>query len=363
MSLYRTVLQSFLFRLDPETVHNVAIGAADRFSNTLRYFSGDGRRVYHDDRLKTEICGINLVNPIGLAAGFDKGGRAVDVLDVFGFGYTEVGTVTGQMQVGNPRPRIFRYPRDYALINRMGFNSEGSERVAQRLREKSPRIPVGINIGKTKTVSLDNVADDYLFSLDNLFEFADYIVINVSSPNTLGLRTLQEGSRLRPLLIALKRRSEDLATNYKMETVPPMFVKISPDLENGAIDEVIQVVDQAHVDGIIATNTTIDKSTLTTPTSEIGGISGRPLTHRAREVVGYIYRETGGRIPIIGVGGIMDANDAYYMIRAGATSIQVGTGLVYGGLELVDEIKRGLVARMDRDGIFTIKDLVGVDSK
>lgn len=363
MSLYRTFLRPLLFRLDPETAHNMMSNVANTLPIVVRYVGRNGAKSYHDKRLETEICGIRLDNPVGLAAGFDKGGRALDVLHVVGFGYTEVGTVTGQQQEGNRKPRVFRCPQDYALINRMGFNSEGSERVAHRLKSKSPRIPVGINIGKTRIVPLDKATDDYLFSLGNLFEFADYIVINVSSPNTPGLRTLQEGDRLYPLLKTLKVRSEGLAGDYKKESVPPMFVKIAPDLTEGAIDEVIQVVEQASVDGIIATNTTIDKSELGVPTSELGGISGRPLTAKARQVVGYIHRKTDGRVPIIGVGGIMDANDAYYMVRAGASAIQLGTGLVYGGWELVDEIKRGLIARMERDGIANIGDLVGVDAK
>ncbi len=363
MSVYRSILQPLLFRLDPEIVHDIASGVANRFSGVVRYVAVDGLRSYYDKRLETDICGIKLDNPVGIAAGFDKGGRAVDVLHAIGFGYTEVGTVTGQMQVGNSRPRIFRYPRDFALINRMGFNSEGSERVAHRLKGKLPIIPVGINIGKTKVVPLDRAVEDYLFSLGNLFPFADYIVINVSSPNTPGLRTLQEGDRLYPLLDTLKRKSEALAEEHKKDHVPPMFVKIAPDLAENAIDEVIQVVDQTKADGIIATNTTIDKSTLTTPTSEIGGISGRPLTQRSRQVVAYIHRKTDGKIPIIGVGGIMDANDAYYMIRAGATAVQIGTGLVYGGWELVDEIKVGITTRMERDGISSVRDLIGTDAR
>ena len=362
MSVY-SILRPALFRLDPETAHNVASGIADRFSGPIRYLAGDGLRSYYDRRLETDICGVTVDNPVGLAAGFDKGGKAVDVLHVVGFGYTEVGTVTGQRQDGNPRPRIFRYPRDLALINRMGFNSEGSEVVSRRLKRKSPKIPVGINIGKSRDVPLDRAVDDYLFSLGNLFGFADYIVINVSSPNTPGLRALQEGDRLYPLLDTLKKRSEALSEDYKKDRVPPMLVKVSPDLTQEAIDEVIQVIDQAHVDGIIATNTTVDKSPPAPPTNETGGISGRPLTRRSREVVGHIYKRTQGGLPIIGVGGIMDADDAYYMLRAGASAVQVGTGLVYGGWELVDEIKRGLIARMERDGIHTIKDLVGIDIK
>ncbi len=360
MSVYRTI-RPLVFQLPPETAHNIVAGIADRFSGPIKYLAGDGLRSYYDRRLETDICGITVTNPVGLAAGFDKGGRTVDVLHVVGFGYTEVGTVTGQQQDGNPRPRIFRYPRDHALINRMGFNSEGSERVALRLKGKSPRIPVGINIGKNKDVPLDRAVENYLFSLDNLFPFASYIVVNVSSPNTPGLRTLQEGDRLYPLLSNLKRRSAELADEHKKDHIPPMFVKISPDLADEDTDEVIQVVKQTRVDGIIATNTTVDTSVL--DANETGGISGRPLTEKARQAVKHIYRKTNGEMPIIGVGGIMDADDAYNMIRAGASAIQLGTGLVYGGWGLADEIKRGLIARMERDGVPTIKDLVGVDIK
>lgn len=363
MSVYRRLLRPLVFRLDPETAHNIASGVANRLSPAVKYVSGDGSRSYHNDRLRTDICGIEVDNPVGLAAGFDKGGRAVDVYHAIGLGFGELGSVTGQPQPGNKKSRIFRYPQDFALINRMGFNSEGSVAVGRRLRAKSPQVPIGINIGKTKAVPLDKAVDDYLFSLDNLFPFADYLTINVSSPNTLGLRTLQEGAKLYPLLIAIRERSEGLAADYNKKNIPPIFVKIAPDLADSAIDEVIQVVDQAKINGIIATNTTIDKSTLRTPTSEIGGISGRPLTLRAREVVAYIYKKSSGRIFIIGVGGLMDANDVYYMIRAGANAIQLGTGLVYGGWELVDEVKQGLVTRMDRDGVANVRDLVGIDSK
>ncbi|MBI2357651.1 MAG: quinone-dependent dihydroorotate dehydrogenase, partial [Deltaproteobacteria bacterium] len=298
-----------------------------------------------DPRLEVRLGPLAFPNPVGLAAGFDKNGTAIRTWPGFGFGFIEIGAVTAHPQPGQPRPRLFRLPRDQALINRLGFNNEGAAAVAARLRISfinvgQPKIPLGINIGRSKVVETKDAAGDYLFTFEKLFSFGDFFTVNVSSPNTPGLRDLQEKSLLRDLLQA--------------------WVKIAPDMDFSQVDDIIDVAQSEKVAGIIATNATAFlREKLVTPTHEPGGLSGKPLKALATSFIRYIYQATRGRLPIIGVGGIFTAEDAYEKIRAGASAVQILTGFVYEGPCAVKRINRGLLRLMERDGFKNISAAVG----
>lgn len=362
--IYQRAIRPVLFAQDPENAHERTLELLATASNIA------GRTVRHaftHSRLRTTVAGIDFPNPVGLAAGCDKNGKAVPVWPRFGFGYVEVGTVTAQPQNGNPRPRVFRMPEHGALVNRLGFNSEGSEAVAKRLARlrrygRPLPIPLGINIGKTKLVTGDEaVLDDYRAGFRRLSRLADYIVVNVSSPNTPGLRQWQEKTRLTALLGALMEEARTLA--IKRNSVPvPLFVKISPDMAISDMEDVAQVVMELNLSGIIATNTTIEREGATASIQQEGGMSGKPLRDRATEVIRKLYRCTEGKVPLIGVGGIFTAEDAYARIQAGASLIQFYTALVYEGPFLPRTINQGLLQLMERDGVENIADLVGVSA-
>lgn len=361
---YRRALRPLLFTQDAETAH-------ERTLRALATMSGlnlpTGRRPYTDPRLATEIAGISFPNPVGLAAGCDKDGRAILVWPRLGFGFVEAGTVTAQPQLGNPRPRLFREPELGAIVNRMGFNGQGSEVVArrlQRLRRTIPRLPapLGINIGKTKLVSGDEATlDDYRTSFRRLWRLADYIAVNVSSPNTPGLRQWQQHDKLAYLLAALMEESRALAARHDTRPVP-IFVKISPDMPDADIDAVADVAGEQGLAGIIATNTTIAREGTLAHVEEQGGLSGRPLRQRATEVIRRLYQRTQGAIPLIGVGGIFTPEDAYERIRAGASLIQIYTSLIYEGPFLPRRINEGLIQLLERDGIANIAQAVGTQA-
>jgi dihydroorotate dehydrogenase len=307
------------------------------------------------------VAGLRFGNPTGLAAGFDKSATAVAAFRAFGFGFVEVGTVTPRPQVGNPLPRLFRLPADEAVINRMGFNNDGAIAVAQRLRMSPRCLPIGVNLGKNADTPLERALEDYCACLDELYDVGDYIVINVSSPNTPGLRTLQASANLRALLSGVQARNRSLAR--ARQTRPrPLFVKIAPDLEPRAMGDIVEAVQVCAVDGIIATNTTTGREGLTTPTAEPGGLSGRPLRQRSTEVIRYMFRRAQGRLPIIGVGGIFSAADAYEKICAGASLVQLYTGLIYRGPALPHRINVGLVRLLQRDGLTHLSQADGRDS-
>jgi dihydroorotate dehydrogenase len=315
----------------------------------------------HDLSLQTSLWGIDFPNPVGLAAGFDKAGDSYNELGALGFGFVEIGTVTAHPQAGNPLPRLFRLPADEALLNRMGFNNPGAEAVAGRLAEKSAEVVLGINIGKSKITPLESSTEDYLTSLELLIPFARYVVVNVSSPNTPGLRSLQDAGPLRELLGAVVARSRSLRGT---SPVVPVLVKIAPDLTEEQIDEAVRIAMEEGVAGIIAVNTTTSRAGLRTPADQVeklgaGGISGAPLAARAREVVSQIYRSTNGAIPIIGVGGIRTADDAWERITAGASLLQIYSAFVYRGPGLVRSINEGLLRRLRSAGMASIREAVG----
>ncbi|MCD6062147.1 MAG: dihydroorotate dehydrogenase [Flavipsychrobacter sp.] len=291
--------------------------------------------------LERKLWGLTFPNPVGLAAGFDKDAKYSDALACLGFGFVEIGTVTPRAQPGNPQPRLFRLPADSALINRMGFNNEGSKAAAQRLRKRKEQIIIGGNIGKNKDTPNEQAIDDYIACFKDLYDTVDYFVVNVSSPNTPGLRALQDKEPLMNILHQL------MDLNKKLGSPKPLLLKIAPDLTNEQLDDIISIVFETGIQGLVATNTTIDHSNLETPTNEVehigaGGLSGKPLTTRATEVIQYLHEHSGGKVPIIAVGGIFTAEDAIEKLKAGASLVQVYTGFVYEGPAIVSNICRAL---------------------
>jgi len=296
----------------------------------------------NDIRLEREVFGIKFKNPVGLAAGFDKDAKLYNELGNFGFGFIEIGTVTPLPQDGNTQPRLFRLIEDKALINRMGFNNDGIESVIARLRRSQPSVVIGGNIGKNKITANDKAVDDYEICFEKLFPFVDYFVVNVSSPNTPGLRDLQEK---RPLTLLLNRLQESNNSKTKRK---PILLKISPDLTNDQLDDIIQIVDVTRIDGVIATNTTINRSGLKTPVNKVdeignGGLSGKPINERSTEVIRYLSDKSNKSFPIIGVGGINSAEHALEKLEAGATLIQLYTGFVYEGPILIKRINKAIL--------------------
>lgn len=361
-----SVLRPLLFRLPPEQAHEVVTGALRRLLHTPT-----ARRAFRatvpapDPVLRVRALGLDFEHPVGLAAGLDKEGALYNQLGALGFSFVEIGTVTAEEQPGNPQPRLFRLPADRALLNRMGFNNPGAASVARHLAG-SPIEPIlGVNLGKSKVTPLEGAVDDYLRSLALLGPFADYLVVNVSSPNTPGLRTLQDAAPLRALIEAVTGAAPP-ARNRTAARVP-VLVKLAPDLGDAQVEEAVEIALGAGASGIIATNTTISRSGLRTPVAEVeamggGGISGAPLRERADQVVRIIHRAAGGRAPVLGVGGIFSAEDAWRRIRAGASLLQLYTGFVYQGPALIGRINRGVAALARREGFDSIADAVGIDA-
>lgn len=310
-----------------------------------------------------ERFGLKFSNPLGIAAGFDKNGVVVNQLERLGFGFVEVGTVTFQPQPGNPKPRMFRLPQDYALINRLGFNNDGAVKVAERLKLLKRNCVVGVNIGKNKDVLIEEASENYLRSFDLVHPHADYIAVNISSPNTPNLRELQRSDSLDELLGALQGRNRELSGKGPIK---PLLVKIAPDLTAGEIESIVDVAFRYELAGIIATNTTVSREGLKTRNAAsigAGGLSGRPLTERSTEVVSAIYRYSKGKIPIIGVGGIFNAQDAFDKIAAGASLIQAYTGFVYGGPYFARDVNAGLANILKDRGFRSLDEAVGSASK
>lgn len=368
--LYRNVLRPLLFRLPPESAHELALRslklalgtnlardiAAKRFNSQTQF--GELRRF-----------GLSFANPIGLAAGFDKNGRAAREFAALGFGFVEIGTVTHEAQPGNPRPRLFRLPQDKALINRAGFNNDGAAAIARQLARKRPASCVlGVNIGKSRAVAVEDAISDYLASFELVREHADYIAVNVSSPNTPHLRELQQADALMVLLGALQKRNnegegESFNDQARRKRVP-LLVKLAPDLTWRELEAIAHVAEEAKIDGIIATNTTTSRENLRTNAHEVeafgaGGLSGAPLRQRSTEMIAALYQLTRGKIPIIGVGGIFTAADAWEKICAGASLVQLYTGLVYEGIGIVRRINDELGEIMERENVRILDEAIG----
>jgi dihydroorotate dehydrogenase len=367
VSISYRILRPLLFRLPAERVHRATSMLLRQALRPQAVRAAVRRRYRQEDpALRTRLWGVEFPNPLGLAAGFDKSGTAFNALSVLGFGHVEIGTVTALAQPGNPRPRLFRLPQDRALLNRLGFNNPGAAAVAEHLSRTNIEPILGINLGKSKVTPLERATDDYLASLEQLHRFARYLVVNVSSPNTPGLRELQGAKPLRELLGALGRRTAELA-RADARGAPPILLKIAPDLEEAQLDQAIDIALQEGVAGIIATNTTVSRAGLRTPAAKLaalgpGGISGAPLRARAEAITRHIYRRTEGALPIIGVGGIFGAADAWSRIRAGASLVQIYTGFVYGGPGTAREITRGISERLRSQNAARLSDLVGSDA-
>ncbi|MEZ2235951.1 quinone-dependent dihydroorotate dehydrogenase [Microcoleus sp.] len=382
MDIYQFGLRPLLFSLfkaDAEWLHNRTLQIlelADRTqsnpatSRILDQFQQSFR--LQDSRLEQSLWGLNFQNPVGLAAGFDKNGVAASIWTKFGFGFAELGTVTWQPQPGNPQPRLFRLTDDSAALNRMGFNNQGAQAMASRFQAAYNRgkldhsypspdspFPLGINLGKSKVTPLEQASTDYLESFKLLVDWGDYFVVNVSSPNTPGLRSLQDAAQLSTILDILQQTNQG---------TKPILVKIAPDLEWEAIASILDLAKTYQLAGIIATNTTIRRDGLKTQTlpetgkpitEESGGISGLPVQQRSTEVIRFIWQQTAGKLPIIGVGGIFTADDAWEKIAAGATLIQVYTGWVYEGPWMVRRILQGLLNKLEENGFNSISEAIG----
>lgn len=360
--MYRFLIRPLLWLLSPETAHHVAFGALRFFSRLPFGRALLGRLyAYRHPALEVEAFGRRLLNPIGLAAGFDKDAIGFEALGALGFGFVEVGTLTGEAQAGNPRPRLFRLPDDRALVNRMGFNNHGAADAVSRLTV--PRSgTVGVNIGKTKVVPEAEAASDYVKSTELLAAHADYLVVNVSSPNTPGLRNLQAVESLGPLLEAVQQAIARAVPERRV----PLFVKIAPDLSDEDVDAVADLALRLHLDGIIATNTTLSRENLATPPETVqaigaGGLSGRPLKVRALEVLRRLRARVGDRLVLIAAGGIETPEDAWARIRSGATLVQVYSAFVYEGPALPKRIARGLVRLAHAAGYARVAEAIGAD--
>lgn len=347
--LYQHAFKPALFRLDPERAHELAVDALALLGRVRPLCAMLERlnQLSPERHRPVECFGLKFPNAVGLAAGFDKDGRAWPAAAALGFGHVEIGTVTLHTQPGNPKPRAFRYPAEEAVINRMGFNNEGAAAVAARLAglpgPGHRKIPLGINLGKTKTTPLEQATGDYLGSFRLLADHADYLAVNVSSPNTPGLRELQGAAWLKPLLATLVEENRARVTAGKPRR--PLLLKIAPDLTFPQIDAALGVIDELHLDGIIATNTTLARPGRFAAVNQAGGLSGWPVRQRATEIINYIARATGGRLPIIGVGGIMDEVSAGEKLDAGATLVQLYTGLIYRGPFFAREVAWALAQR------------------
>ncbi|MDK4649688.1 quinone-dependent dihydroorotate dehydrogenase [Kingella kingae] len=325
------LIRPLVFNFDPEQAHGLTLKTLARAEKC-----GVLPRV-NPHTQPTTLMGLALPNPIGLAAGMDKNGECIDGLAALGFGFIEIGTVTPRPQAGNPKPRLFRSPEHQAIINRMGFNNDGIDQMIRNIARSQYRGVLGINIGKNATTSIENAADDYLICLEKAYAHASYITVNISSPNTQNLRSLQGGDELSKLLTALKNKQAALATQHSRYV--PLAVKIAPDLDEAQIADIAHVVLQTEMDGIIATNTTIDKSALgASPLAqEAGGLSGAPVREPSNRVLKALAQELASKVPIIGAGGVLSGKDAAEKIQLGATAVQIYSGMVYRGPELVKE--------------------------
>ena len=360
--LYKTFVRPNFFDRDSEEAHNLVINQLG-WTARRRWALSLARTFLGGPSLPIELFGLTFPNPIGLAAGMDKAGAAVPAWEALGFGFSELGGITRHEQPGNPKPRMFRVIEDEALINRMGFNNPGADAMAKRLRgwrndNRWPSHPVGINLGKSKVTPLDEAPEDYLYSFQLLKNLADFFVVNVSSPNTPNLRQLQDKTALAEILAALQEANDSQR---------PILVKVAPDLGFDALDEILELIEPHNLAGLVATNTTIARPDETEPVraklyAETGGLSGRPLDKRSTEVIRHLYRQTRGKVPLIGVGGIFTAEDAWEKITAGASLLQIYSSLVYEGPQINRALLNGLAKRLAKEGLTEIRDAVGIAS-
>ena len=341
--MYKLLIKPILFLFSPETIHHLVF-AMVKFGARIPLKMRLWKQLFclEDDRLKREVFGLTFDNPVGLAAGFDKDAKLYNELAAFGFGFIEIGTLTPKGQSGNQKPRLFRLPHDEALINRMGFNNAGVDEAVERLKKRNTNIIIGGNIGKNKVTPNQEATIDYEISFEALFSYVDYFVVNVSSPNTPGLRELQDKEPLTKLLMRLQE------LNASKENRKPILLKIAPDLTDAQLDDIIAIVQDSKIDGVIATNTTIDRSMLTTDQKEVeaignGGLSGKPVRKRSTEVIRYLSEKSKKAFPIIGVGGIHSAEDAIEKLEAGASLVQLYTGFIYEGPALIKRINKAIL--------------------
>src|SRR6266550_8889231 len=362
LMIYRSLLRPILFRLPAETAHELALTSLSFSSKLTKQLVGDRYRRSPFGKLRR--FGLTFENPVGLAAGFDKDGVALTSLAALGFGFIEAGTVTYHPQPGNQRPRLFRLPLDKALINRAGFNNKGAADFVKRVAHNKPDCVLGVSIGKSKVVDLENAVEDYLKSFELIYPIVDYVAVNVSSPNTERLRELQQAEQLEALLQALQTRNDKLATKTGRSGRLPLLLKLSPDLEEDELAQIVEVAERHELAGLIATNTTTKRGGLRTSDEKVkafgeGGLSGAPLRPQAAKVIATLYKLTRGTLPIIGVGGIFDADDAWEIIAAGASLIQVYTGFIYEGPSIAKDINEGLRRIVSREGFVSLDEAVG----
>jgi dihydroorotate dehydrogenase len=364
--IYRSLLRPALFRLEPETAHEFALHTLSTALGTKAARRFASRRLSRASFGGLRRFGLTFDNPIGVAAGFDKNGKVARQLCALGFGFVEVGTVTHRPQPGNARPRLFRLPLDRALVNRQGFNNDGAAAIAARLaRDGRPDCVLGINIGKSRVVDVADAVPDYLASFELVRPHADYVAVNVSSPNTPHLRELQRADALASLLGALQRRNRELASS---SPTVPLLVKVAPDLGEGELELIVDAARSAGVDGIIATNTTTSRAGLRTSPDVVaacgeGGLSGAPLRESATKMIANLYRLARGSLTIVGVGGVFTAEDAWEKICAGASLAQLYTGFVYQGFTVARDINEGLRRLYKRDGFQSLDEAVGCRAK
>jgi dihydroorotate dehydrogenase len=344
--MYKTIIKPILFLFQPETIHHIVFKII-KFFSAVPGVSQILRSIYvvEDKRLERKLFGLTFPNPVGLAAGFDKDAKLFDELGNFGFGFIEIGTLTPKAQPGNEKPRMFRLPEDEALINRMGFNNGGVNEAVNRLKKRKTKIIIGGNIGKNKITENEDAVYDYTKCFEALFDCVDYFAVNVSSPNTPNLRALQDKTPLTQLLKHLKE------INSQKKNPKPILLKIAPDLTDSQLDDIIDIVKETKIDGLIATNTTISREGLNTSDSKLkaigaGGLSGKPLVKRSTEVVRYLSEKSGKAFPIIAVGGIYTAEDAIEKLKAGASLVQVYTGFIYEGPGIIKQINKGILATL-----------------
>lgn len=378
-SIYKTIIRPVLFRFDPEKIHNFTINLLARVGREKVLCDGL-MDFFCPEPMPVQAFGLTFPNPVGLAAGMDKDAVAIRAWEAMGFGFVEAGAITYHPQDGNPKPRVFRVIKEQAIVNRMGFNNKGAQETARAVTELKAsgcwaKIPVGVNIGKSKITPLEQAAEDYEKTFRLLWGLFDFFVVNVSSPNTPNLRLLQNKEELEKILFTLNKANKEMSKETggnkdnveKVREIKPILVKIAPDLSCEAIEEVLDLCEKMGVSGIVATNTTISRPQTDAPDiarlySEQGGLSGRPLTRKSTEIIKFIYKNTKGKLPVVGVGGIFTAEDAWEKITCGATLVQVYTGMIYEGPAIVKTIVEGLYKLMEREGLKKLTDAVGINA-